>query len=411
MLYVGIDWADDHHDVCITDDSAQTLASFRIPHTVEGFQSLHDKISAQKADPKEVLVALETSRGLLVYGLLQHGYPVYAINPKAVNRYKDRHILSKAKSDAVDAASLAHLLRTDRQRFKPLLPMPEDYRLLDRLCLDLRKIVEEKSRLMNQITSSLKEYYPQAVGLFSETDSPICTAFLQAFPDPDTLLACKKTRFVAFFKKQRYPRPELIDTLWQKVQAPSVKADPVVARAGRLRLLALVDQLIIVRNHLRGYEKEVKAILDTLPESKNLPTLPGIDKRLVPELTAALGPNQPDTPKRFEGAHELSTLAGCAPITQASGKWKKVRIRQACVKPLRRTFYNWAQASMIKCKWAKAYYEYRKNQKHPHATILRGLGQKWAKILFALWSSGQDYDEARHVQQLKKHNVAWAASL
>lgn len=147
---------------------------------------------------------METGRGLLVYVLLRHGYQVYAINPKALNRYKDRHVLSKTKTDKLDALSLAHLLRTDRHRFKPLSLLPEQYRLLDQLCLDLRKLVDARTRLANQITACLKEFYPQALGLFCEIDSPISMAFLKSFPDPETLLATTKRRLASFFKKQNY---------------------------------------------------------------------------------------------------------------------------------------------------------------------------------------------------------------
>ena len=165
MLYVGIDWASDHHDVCLTNDSAQTLAAFRIAHGSQGFERLHRVIREHQPEPQQVLVALETTRGLLVHDLLRSGYQVYAINPKAVSRYKDRYVVSKAKTDSLDASCLAHLLRTDRHRFKPLVLLPEDYRLLDRLCLDLRKLVDDRTRVVNQINDCLKEFYPQALGV------------------------------------------------------------------------------------------------------------------------------------------------------------------------------------------------------------------------------------------------------
>ena len=253
MLYVGIDWADDHHDVCLTDDTATTLAEFQIAHSAAGFASLHDAIAQHQSDPTQVLVALETSRGLLVYDLLCQGYHVYAINPKAVNRYKDRHVLSSAKDDRLDALAQAHLLRTDRHRFKPLVPAPEQYRLLDRVCLDLRKLIEEKTRLSNQITSCLKEYYPQAVGLFRDVASPISLAFLHAFPDPDTVQQTDRSDFATFFRTQRYTHPQRVDALYERTHAPAPAADPVVVRAAKLRLATLVDQLAVVlriREHM-----------------------------------------------------------------------------------------------------------------------------------------------------------------
>jgi transposase len=410
MIYVGIDWADDHHDIAITDDSAETLSKFQISHDSSGFTKLHAQLASFKQSPDQILVALETNRGLLVHDLLRSGYLVYAINPKAVNRFKDRYILSKAKSDPLDALALAHLLRTDRQRFKALQPFPEDYRLLDRLCQDLRKLVDEKSRISNQITSLLKEFYPKALELFC-LDSHIGIAFLKAFPDPQALGRCKKRTFESFFKRHHYNKPNKVEELWKLVQTPALNADPVILRAGRLRLLALLDQFVPMREHLALYEKEVKTILDKLPEAKSISSLPGVGERLAPELAAALGPKAPDPGNRFQSAEEIMKLSGCAPVTRQSGRWKTVSFRYACVKGLRRTFRDWAFASLGQSDWARAYYDFYKAMNMPHSTILRNLGKKWARILFSIWSRGIVYDEALYIQSLKDHKVRWAMAL
>lgn len=410
MIYVGIDWADDHHDVAITDDSAQTLSKFQISHDSSGFTKLHAQLASFQLPPDQILVALETSRGLLVHELLRSGYLVYAINPKSVNRYKDRYILSKAKSDPLDALALAHLLRTDRQRFKALRPFPEDYQLLDRLCQDLRKLVDEKSRISNQITSVLKEFYPKALELFS-LDSHIGISFLKTFPDPQALRSCQKKTFKSLLRKHHYTKPNKIEELWKLVQAPALNPGPVILRAGRLRLLALLDQFIPLRDHLALYEKEVKAILDKLPEAKSIGSLPGVGGRLAPELTAALGPKESDAGSRFQSAEEIMKLSGSAPVTRQSGKWKTVSFRYACVKSLRRTFRDWAFASLNQSVWARAYYDFYKAMSMPHSTILRNLAKKWTRILFSIWSRGIVYDEALYIQRLKGHNVRWAMAL
>lgn len=410
MIYVGIDWSDDHHDVAITDDSAETLAAFTISHDSEGFAQLHNRLASFQLPPAQILVALETSRGLLVYELLRSGYPVYAINPKVVNRYRDRYVLSKAKSDPLDALALAHLLRTDRQRFRVLRPLPEDYRLLERLCQDLRKLVDENSRISNQLTALLKEFYPRALEMVS-VDSKIALAFLKAFPDPDALATCRKREFTAFFRNHRYSQPKRVEQLWRMAHGPSVEPDPVILKAGRFRLLALVDQLIPLREHLATYESEVKAILDTLPEADSIRSLPGVGGRLAPELTAALGPRDPDGETRFQSAEEIMNLSGCAPVTRQSGKWKAVSVRYGCVKSLRRTFRDWAFTSLERSAWARAYYDFYKAMNMPHSTILRNLGKKWARILFAVWARGTIYEEALYIQCLKDHKVAWAMAL
>jgi len=357
-----------------------------------------------------VLIAIETSRGLLVHELLQKGYVVYAINPKSVNRYKDRHVLSKAKSDALDALSLGHILRTDRHRFQPLKPLPEDYRLLDRLCTDLRKVVDEKSRVTNQVISCLKEFYPKALETFS-LDSQIFIDFLKAFPDHRALSACTKKAFLAFLKKHRYPCPAKADELWKTIQSPTLQPDKVTARSGRLRLGMLLDQLENLKVHIIHYEQEIQDILDKLPESNSVKSLPGVGDRLAPELVATLGPNNKDGHHRFQASDEIAKLSGCVPIVRESGKWRTVSLRYACVKSLRRTFHDWAFTSINYSSWARAFYDYHKERNQSHCTILRNLGKKWIKILFAVWSQGTSYDETLHIQNLKARNVPWAMTL
>jgi transposase len=260
----------------------------------------------------------------------------------------------------------------------------------------------------NQIIECLKEFYPHALGLFYKPDSAISIALLRAFPDPKTLMATSRRRLRAFLKAQHYPHLERVGELHGKIQAPAPQADPVIAQAGRLRLLALLDPFRAVRQHQDIYEQQIRNLLRDLPEAEPIRTLPGEGKRLVPELVATLGPRHC---RRFDSAQALSNLAGCSPITQASGKWQAVRMRTACVKPLRRTFRDWSFASLRHCRWAWSYYRHRRSQNHAHETILRSLSQKWAKILYAVWSSGQAYDEQLHINRLKTHRVPWAASL
>jgi len=415
VLFVGIDWADDHHDLCLVGKTCESLSGclerFRIANSVDGFEQMHSKLREYEPDPSQVLVAIETPHGLLVHDLIQHGYCVYAINPKAVNRYKDRHTLSTAKDDDRDALAMAHLLRTDRHRFSPLEMLPEEYRLLGELCKDLRQMIEDKTRLMNRLTSCLKDYYPQAVGLFSGVDSPISTTFLKAFPDPSVLAACSEKKFQAFFARQRYPHPKRVSELFERTRVPAPVADPVVARAAKMRMLAVLDQLVALRGHINDYERQIQTLFADLPGHDNIPNLPGVGERIAPELAAALGPKPQDTPKRFASSKDIEKLAGCAPVTRQSGKYKHVAFRRACSKRLRRTMHDWAQASLRASRWARAYYDYHKAQQHRHNTILRNLAGKLLAILYRLWCTGERYDEQSHIQKLKDNNVIWAAQL
>jgi transposase len=415
VLCVGIDWADDHHDVCLTNEHCPevsgTLDRFRIDQSAAGFDELHARLRQHEPDPQQILVAIETKHGLLVHDLLRQGYVVYGLNPKAVNRYKDRHTQSSAKDDARDALAMAHLLRTDRHLLQPLKLLPDDYRLLDEFCRDLRQMVDDRTRLLNRLEACLKEYYPQAVSIFSRLDALIATAFLSAYPDPEALQKASSVEFKAFLKQHHYPCPGRADALYDKTRIPAPKADPVITRAAKLRMLALVDQIATLRAHIADYERQIEELFETLGDHQNITTLPGVGERLAPELAATLGPRPKEGPPRFGCARDLEKLGGCAPVTKQSGRYKNVFFRRACNKRLRRTMRDWTQASLLRSRWAKAYYDYHKAQGHRHNTILRNLGAKLLAILFKLWHTGEDYDEQTHIDNLKANNVVWAMAL
>jgi len=415
MLLVGIDWADDHHDICFVDETCQDPSSildrFRISHSALGFEQLHEKFREREAAPDQICVAIETPHGLLVHDLIRYGCCVYAINPKSVSRYRDRHTPSAAKDDGRDALALAHLLRTDRHRYSPLEMLPEDYRLLDEYCRDLRQMIEDRTRILNRLISSLKEYYPQAVHLFNRPDSVIAQAFLRAFPEPASLRTLTKKRFVAFLQKHHYPCPKRTDDLYAAVKAPAPVADTVVTQASKSRMLVLLDQIATLQTHIQDYERRIRSLFKKLPGSQDLSNMPGVGERVGPELAAALGPKPDGEPKRFTSPSALMRLGGSAPITKQSGRYKHVNFRRACDKRLRSTLHDWAKASLNTSSWARAYYDYHKAQGHRHNTILRNLACKLLAILHRLWRTGEKYDELKHIDNLKSRKVTWALQL
>ena len=415
MLFVGVDWADDHHDVCLvagdTQDSSSSLARFRIEHSVSGFESLHAKVSEYESQPDQVLVAIETPHGLLVHDLVRRGYRVYPINPKSVSRYRDRHSPASAKDDSRDAFTLAHILRTDRESYKPLAMLPEDYRLLNELCQDLRQMVDDRTKTINRLTSCLKAYYPQALSVFGRLDAQVTIAFLRAFPDPGSLKTLSKKQFLAFLKKNHYTQPGRAEDLYQSAISPAPLADAVIAKSSRMRMLALVDQLVTLQAHIRDYERQIQKLFEDLPESHYISNLPGVGDRIGPELLASLGPKPDGEPSRFASSEGLQRLAGAAPVTRQSGQHKHVRFRRACDRRLRRTLYDWAKTAARESRWARAYYQYCRAHGHRYNTILRNLACKLLAILFRLWRTGEDYDEERHIENLRAHNVVWAAQL
>ncbi len=183
-VYVGIDWANEHHDVCVTNERADPLGAFRIDHTVAGLELLAQRLAEACPDPGEIHIAIERPDGLLVAALLDRHYVVHPVNPKAVDRYRDRHRSSGAKDDIRDALVLAHILRTDRDRFRPLAPEGDVAAELRLTIRSYRDLVADGTRLVNQIQTCLGDYYPAGLAFFGQLDQGITLAFLAAFPSP-----------------------------------------------------------------------------------------------------------------------------------------------------------------------------------------------------------------------------------
>jgi transposase len=166
MLFLGIDWGEHHHDLCLLDQDGMVLAARRITDGLAGVGELHALVAAHARDPAEVAVGIETDRGLLVGALVAAGYQVYSVNPQVVSRYRGRHGSSQAQSDRGDAKVLADLVRTDRHNHRPVAgdsPLAEAVKVLARAH---QSLIWARQRHVNALRSALRELYPGAVTAF-----------------------------------------------------------------------------------------------------------------------------------------------------------------------------------------------------------------------------------------------------
>jgi transposase len=251
VLLVGIDWADAEHVYCLMDESGTTLASGTIEHTAEGLERFMALVRARVQSPQDVLVALETSQGPLVGALLDQQFTVYAINPKAVDRHRERFRVAGAKSDLRDAWVLATLLRTDRAQYRALLPDSEIAQELRALTRDRAELVRTRTMLSNQLTACLKAYFPEFLGLFADPDRPVALALLQAFPTREALHAASPEQVETLLRRHHCPRRrERAAEIHARMQArgfhiaaPIVRAKARLARTLASHLQALWEQL------------------------------------------------------------------------------------------------------------------------------------------------------------------------
>ena len=259
MIFVGIDWAEHHHDVCVLDREGRVLATTRIPDGVGGLAALHAVLADHADDPASVVAGIETDRGLLVSALVAAGYQVVGVNPLAASRYRERHTTSGAKSDPGDARVLADLVRTDRHHHRPVAgdsPTVEAVKVLARAH---QALVWTRQRQVNQLRNALREDYPGALGAFgTDLASPDAVAVLAAAPTPTqgrALGVADLTKLLRAAGRQRNLAVRA-SQVRQALAAPQLAAPPVVAAAYGQVTAALVGVIAELTQQVTALEDD-----------------------------------------------------------------------------------------------------------------------------------------------------------
>ena len=400
MLLVGIDWADKEHVYCLMDETGTTLSTGMVEHTAEGIEHFMAAVRARAKGPSDVLVAIETSHGPLVGVLLEHGFTVYAMNPKAVERNRERFRMAGAKSDLRDAWVLATMLRTDRQLYRPITPDSEGAQELRALTRDRADLVRTRTMLSNQLTTCLKTYFPEFLTLFSDPDRPVALALLQAFPTRERLQAASQGELEIFLRRHRCPHSrERASAISQCCQGPGFHIAPPVIRAKARLARTLVAQLQTLATHIDAYDREIQRVLKLHPDGELYRSLPGAGDTLAARMVGELGDNR----DRYQDPSIAQCEAGTAPVTRTSASIRIVHFRRACIHPLRDTLWQFAFSSIRHCPWARAYYDHARKRGKKHAEALRMLGNVWLRIIIALRRTSQPYDEAVFLQARSRH--------
>jgi transposase len=403
MLFCGIDWASDHHDVCLVTEEGTIRWRGRIAHDPVGIEQLHEVIRVHEVDSGRVCVGVETSRGLLVGALVEAGYLVYPINPKAAERFRDRRKPSGGKHDRLDAEVLAQAVRTDRASLRALLPDSDLANEIATLARDRQGLVREHTRLVNQLRSALSEYFPAALVAF-DLDADSTLAFLERYPTPESAAKLSAFQIAAFLRTRRANRDLAAKAAAAKeaFHAPALRARPEIARAKARLVRVVCAQLRTLRPELGAYEHELERLLKTHPEGELLQSLPGLGVILASRVLAGTG----DNPERFKSAAGLCAYAGTAPILLQSGRRAVVKARSACPKEFRDAVQQWADQARrpSRSAWAAEFYRRHRERGHNHNESLRALGNRLLELLFDLRRRGLHYDEAVHAA-----NIRWAA--
>jgi transposase len=401
--FVGFDWASDHHDVVVVDRDGRIVEDFRFDDTAEGWQQFRQKLTAYP----HPAVVIETSSGAAVEHLLEAGYAVYPVNPKAAQRYRERKAPSGTKTDRFDAWSLADALRLDGHTWrtlKPDDPLTVELRLL---CRDEIGLIQQRTAFIAQLRAALGEYYPAVLQAFDDWTMPSAWAFVEAFPTPEALVKAGKRKWEKFLHVHKLYRPQTYEKRLELfAQAQSFCGTPATTKAKRLLAVALAGQLRVLQGHLDKFRHRIQELFQQHPDHELFDSLPGTGEKLAPRLLAELG----DDGERFDSPEALQCYAGTAPVSFQSGQIHKARFRRACQKILRQTVHLWANLSRVKCPWAEAYYQKKREQGQSHACALRCLGQRWLKILWKMRQTGTLYDPELHQRNQVKHG-SWVIDL
>jgi transposase len=399
--FVGLDWGDASHAVCLADCEGQLLEQNTLIHSPEELRAWLARLE-QRFGGQRVALALETSKGPLIHVLSEAPWlAIYPVHPATSARIRKAFAPSGAKDDQPDALVLLDIVVHHRQKLRPLLLDDAATRLLGGLCELRRKSVDRRTLLTNAMRSALKEYFPQALQLVGEVlHSPLALDFLERWPDLLSLKTARPATVKRFYYLHNVRRPEAIaERLELIARAVALTTDEAVVKVGVRQLQRLIQELRVLQKHIAADEKEIAAVFKEHPDAALFRDLPGAGAALAPRLLVGFGTDR----TRYQSASEFLRYSGVAPVKEKSGRQVWIHWRWNAPRFLRQTLVEWAGQSVLYCPWARTYYQQQKAKGKRHWMILRALAFKWVRILWKCWTAHQPYEETRYMQALMKH--------
>ena len=390
-VFVGHDWAEAHHDVCVIDEEGRRLAGARLPEGVEGVARFHELIASHADDPGEVVIATETDRGLFIGALISAGYEVLAVNPMSTSRYRERHSTSGAKSDPGDAFVLANLARTDGHNHRPIAGDSDLADAVKVLARAHQGLVWTRQRQLNQLRSMLREFYPAALVAFPELGHRDALAVLAIAPTPAQGRRLSQSKIASALRRGGRQRriEERTSEIQAALRAEQLTAPDLISDAMGATTRALVAVIVELTAQIAALETRLADHFDQHPDSEIIRSLPGLGMILGARVLAEFG----DDPNRYRDAKSRKNYAGTSPITRASGTRQVVLARFARNKRLADACYLWAFAAITASPGARAFYDQRRALGDTHHRALRALANRLVGILHGCLRHHSPYDE------------------
>ena len=391
MIFVGDDWAEDHHDVHLMDADGARLASRRLPEGLVGISGFHELVAAHAKEPAQVVVGIETDRGLWVEALSAAGYQVFAVNPLAVARYRDRHQVSGAKSDAGDAKVLADLVRTDRHNHRLIAGDSSTVEAIKVLARGHQNLIWARTRQTNALRSALREYYPAALEAFEDLADRDAVAILGRAPTPADARRLSLSKIRSALKAAG--RQRNIDTRASQIQdmlrREQLAAPATVTAAFGATTRAAVGIIAELNRQIADLEATLADHFETHPDADIYRSLPGLGVILGARVLGEFG----DDPNRYTDAKSRKNYAGTSPLTIASGKKHAVLARHIRNRRLYDAIDQWAFCALTTSPGARVFYDQHRAAGDLHHQALRALGNRLVGILHGCLRHHTHYDE------------------
>lgn len=406
-VFVGDDWAEAHHDVHLMNDTGERLAGKRLPEGLDGIAGFHAMVAEHADDPAEVVVGIETERGMWVQALIAAGYTVYAINPLSVSRYRDRHNVAGAKSDPGDAKVLADLVRTDRHNHRSIAADTAEAGGVKVLARAHQNLIWDRTRHTNRLRNDLREFFPAALAAFDDLAHADAVAVLAKAPNPDQARQLSVAQIRSALK--RGGRQRNLDIRASEIQtalrSPQLTAPTAVAAAFGATTKALVDVITGLNAAIAELETELASFFEQHPDADIYLSLPGLGVILGARVLAEFG----DDPERYDCAKSRRNYAGTSPLTVASGKKRAVLARHVRNRRLYDACDQWAFCSLQTSPGCRAFYDQRRAAGDLHHQALRALGNRLVGYLHGCLRTRTHYNEHTAWAHRQPHNATLAA--
>ena len=393
-LFIGDDWAEDHHDVEVMDAGGRVLAKKRLPEGAAGMARLHELIGIQlgeDAQDAEVLVGIETGRGPWVAALIAAGYVVFPVNPLQASRYRGRHGVSGAKSDQGDSHVLADMVRTDSHQLRPAAGDSPDAGGVKVVARMHKTLIWDRTRQLQRLRHQLREYFPGALEAFDDLAAPDALELLAKAPDPARAARLTRAQVSAALKRAR--RRNIADktvAIISALRSAQLGQPPAVTSAYAATVRSLIAVITALEEQVTVLQVQVEAHFGQHPDAEIYLSQPGLGSLLGARVLAEFG----DDPHRYASSKARKNYAGTSPITRASGKKKTVMARYIRNDRLIDALMAQAFTALNASPGARAFYDQQRADGAGHNDALRRLANRLVGILHGCLKTRTLYNEA-----------------